>query len=98
MRLKPIRRSARQRALVDASIAAYSEWRPNCTEVQHAYRRWVGASGVERSCAFHSYSAALDREELAAMRYAQVMRRAAQLPQTGLARQLALIRADARVR
>jgi hypothetical protein len=34
--------SWRQRALADAALAAYSEWRSECAAVRASYRRWVG--------------------------------------------------------
>ena len=91
MRLKPIRRSARQRALVDAAVVAYTQWRRECAAVRNAYRRWKGASAFERPLAFEAYNAALDREERAAKLYARLMRRARHLAEAGLACQLAQI-------
>lgn len=91
MRLKPIRRSARQRALVDAAVAAYTQWRGECAAVRNAYRMWKSASAFDRPLAFDAYNAALDREEGAAKRYARLMRRAGRLTEPGLARQLAQI-------
>ena len=43
MRLKLIRRSARRRALVDAAVTAYAQWRSECAAVRGAYHRWVAA-------------------------------------------------------
>lgn len=71
-----ITRTARQRALLDAAMGAYGEWRAECVEVRNAYRRWKGARAGEEPPAFTAYTAALDREEHAAKRYARVMRRA----------------------
>ena len=91
MRLTPIRRSARQRALLDAVAAAYIEWRAECAAVRNAYRRWNSASAVDRPLAFDAYRAALDREEGAAKLCGRLMRRAGHLAEAGLARQLAQI-------
>jgi hypothetical protein len=96
MRLRRIKRSAHERALVDASIAAYGEWRKECQAVQNADRRWVRANALEESFAFDAYREALDREEHVARRYASVVSRASNLPETGLAHQLASIHANAR--
>lgn len=96
MRLRLIKRSARQRAVVEAAVGAYAQWRRECDAVGSAYRRWVGASKVEKPFAFAAYSAALDREECTAMRYARLMRRAGRLPEIGLAHQLAQIEAGSR--
>ena len=75
MRLKLIRRSTRQRALVDAAVTAYAQWRSECTAVRAAYRRWMGAGAVEKAFAFAAYNDALDREEQAAKRYAGAISR-----------------------
>jgi hypothetical protein len=91
MRLKPIRRSARQRALVDAAVVAYTQWRWECAAVRNAYRQWKSAGAFDRPLAFVAYNAALDREEGAAKLYARLMRRAGHLAEAGLARQLAQI-------
>jgi hypothetical protein len=61
MRLKRLKRSTRQRALVDGAVSAYTQWRAECEAVRNAYRGWVGASAVEKP--FDDYTAALDREE-----------------------------------
>jgi hypothetical protein len=52
-----------------------------------AYRRWVLGCALDERSAFHAYTAALDREERAAMRYARMMRRAGRSGETGLALQ-----------
>lgn len=91
MRLKRLTRSARQRALVDGAVAAYTQWREECAAVRSAYRRWIGARAVDRPFAFADYNAALDREERAARRYARLMGRARDLRETGLAHQLVQI-------
>lgn len=91
MKLKRLRRSARRRALVDGAVVAYTQWREECAAVRNAYRRWVGARAADRAYAFADYTAALDREERAATRYARLMGRAGHLRETGLARQLVQI-------
>ena len=91
MRLKAIRRSARHRAVVDATVAAYSDWRRECASVRNAYRSWASARAVDKSLAFVAYNAALDREERAAKLYARLLRRTGHIAETGLAHQLAQI-------
>jgi hypothetical protein len=83
-----IRRRARRRAVVDAAVAAYAQWRVECDAVRTAYRTWTAASAYAGSVAFEAYQAALDREESAARIYARVIRRAGQLAETALAHQL----------
>jgi hypothetical protein len=94
MMLKPIRRSARERALVDAAVVAYREWTNECSAVRNAYRRWARASALDEPFAFGAYTAALDREEHAAKRYARVMRRARHMLETSLAHELARLTAS----
>ena len=97
MRLRPIRRSARKRVVVDDAVAAYAEWRAQSAAVGDAYCRWLGATAIEEPIAFRDYTAPLDREEHAARRYAGLMRRAYHLPETGLAHQLAQVQVSSRV-
>ena len=89
MSLKFLTRSVRQRARIDAAIAAYTEWKAECVAVRNDYRRWARASATAESVAFHAYNAALDREEQAAKRYAVLTRRAGQLDELALALQIA---------
>jgi hypothetical protein len=85
LRLRPIRRYARHRAVVVSAVAAYTQWRRECAAVGNAYRRWVIAGALDRPLAFDAYTAALDREEGAARLYARLMRRARGLAETGVA-------------
>jgi hypothetical protein len=89
VRLKRTKRSARQRARANRSVAAYTHWRRECAAVWNAYRRWVGASAAEKASAFDAYHTALDREERAATRYAQLAGRAGFVTETGTPHQLA---------
>ena len=91
LRMKLIRRSARQRALVDAAVTAYAQWRSESATVRIAYRRWVAAGAGDNAFAFHAYNDALDREERAARRYARLIGRAGQLPEAALFHQIAQI-------
>jgi hypothetical protein len=94
MRLRLSTRSARQRALVEAAVSAYTQWRRECDAVRDAYRRWVSASKVDKPFAFAAYRAALDNEDHAARRYARLMLRAGRLREIGPAHQLAQIEAS----
>ena len=98
MRPKRLKRSAHERVLVESAIAAYAQWRGQSAAVRTAYRRWAAASVAERRAAFEDYSAALDREERAATRYAELLSRAGHLQMGGLARQLIEVRLSARGR
>jgi hypothetical protein len=77
---------------MDATVAAYSDWRRECAAVRNAYRTWASARGVDKSLAFVAYNAALDREEGAAKLYARLLRRTGPVAEIGLAHQLAQIR------
>jgi hypothetical protein len=67
--------SSLPRRLVDQIVDAYVDWREECTHVWEAYRRWLGAVGVDAVLAFRAYRAALDREERASEVYADLIRR-----------------------
>jgi hypothetical protein len=77
--------------VLDATVAAYSDWRRECAAVRNAYRSWASARAVDKPLAFVAYNAALDREEGAAKLYARLLRRAGHVTETGLAHQLAQI-------
>jgi hypothetical protein len=64
--------------LIDEAVDAYVEWREECVEVRDAYRRWSTAPVSHVTNAFHEYVAALNNEEHAANRYAQLIRRVSQ--------------------
>jgi|HubBroStandDraft_3_1064219.scaffolds.fasta_scaffold268700_2 hypothetical protein len=70
MRPNPLKRSAQQRDLLDAALAAYVNWREECIAVRDAYRTWEHASAEDAEVAFDDYEAALYREEHAANVYA----------------------------
>jgi hypothetical protein len=98
IRLKLMRRSSRRRALVDAAVGAYSQWRGECTAVRAAYRRWVATGAEDNVFAFSAYNDALDREEHAAHRYARLISQAGEMPETALLRQLARIEIGSQAR
>jgi hypothetical protein len=91
MRLWPIKPAARRRALVDAAVAAYVEWRTQCGAVRDAYHWWATTSAVQKPFAFDAYQAALDSEEGAAKLYARLMRHVGRLGEDALAERLAEI-------
>jgi hypothetical protein len=64
--------------LVDETLDAYVEWREECAGVRDAYRRWSSAPLSEVTDAFREYLTALEYEEHAADRYAQLIRRVSQ--------------------
>jgi hypothetical protein len=94
MKLSTLRRSVRRRRAADAAGAAYASWREECLKVRDAYRNWTTASCASGAAAFAAYEAAMKREEAAARTYARLMKRAAHLPETHLAHQLARIPFD----
>jgi hypothetical protein len=64
-------------SVLDEMIDCYVDWRQESEQVESAYRRWAIAPSPHTSRAFAAYAAALDREELASISYAQVIRRTA---------------------
>lgn len=64
------------RQLIDEAFDAYLGWRNESAEVWHAYRRWRSASRREARTTFWAYSAALEREEHAALLYGRLLARA----------------------
>jgi hypothetical protein len=63
-----LRRGAHQREM-DAFIDQYLSWRERCAAVAATYQVWRAAAPKEQARAFAMYSAALDREEEAAIAY-----------------------------
>jgi hypothetical protein len=55
---------------IDALLERYVYWREACVAVDEAYRCWAGSERSERGLAYGGYLAALDREEHAAVAYA----------------------------
>jgi hypothetical protein len=91
MRSKLRRRLSKKRHTVDLAVDAYVAWREECVAVRNAYLAWRRAGAANAAPAFDAYEAALDREEIAAHVYAELMRRVGHLVEIGLARQLAYI-------
>lgn len=65
------------RRLFDEALERYIDWREACDAVSAAYSQWSYCSRVNRPSLFAAYTAALDREELAATRYRGVINRIA---------------------
>ncbi len=61
--------------VVDDAVEAYVRWREECAGARESYRKWGSAEKAERMLAFCAYTAALDREEVAASFYAGAMKR-----------------------
>jgi hypothetical protein len=57
--------------LVDDAMDAYVSWRERQAAVRDTYERWSAASTADAPEEFTAYWSALDREELAAGRYAE---------------------------
>jgi hypothetical protein len=65
--------------LIDDVMDAYVIWRQDSAAVEFAYRRWSVVSSTDPASAFDAYAEALDREELASISYAQIIRRTVHL-------------------
>jgi hypothetical protein len=59
--------------LIDDALDAYVCWRERRAEVRDAYERWSVARLADARNEFAAYRSALDREELAAGRYADLI-------------------------
>jgi hypothetical protein len=62
--------------LIDAMMDSYVGWREECAAVDKAYRDWLSARREDRTVAFATYTAALDREESAAADYRRLIEHA----------------------
>jgi hypothetical protein len=59
--------------LADEILAYYMDWRADAAAVADAYRAWKCAPAAREAAQFAAYTAALDKEEAAAARYAMVV-------------------------
>jgi hypothetical protein len=84
--------------LIDDVMDAYVEWRQESAKVESAYRRWSIARLADPARAFAEYVAALDREELASISYAQIIRRTVVMLTRDRRRRSAAARRRARAR
>ena len=75
------------RALADALIGTYVDWREEAEAARAAYRRWATGGRPQDPLAFLAYRAALEREEAAAAAYGSAVALAGARP-VGLAGQL----------
>ena len=69
-----MRKRTRDR-LIDSLMDAYADWRQGLADVECTYVCWVAAEPAEAAPAFDAYRAALDRELMASIAYARVIRR-----------------------
>jgi|SRR6516165_2688566 hypothetical protein len=65
--------------IVDELVTAYVDWREECLAVRRAYASWTGADSGHAAGAYVAYNAALDREEAAAIAYADLIGAVGQL-------------------
>jgi hypothetical protein len=65
--------------LIDVVMDAYIEWRQASADLEFAYQRWSLAPSADRASAYAVAAAALDREERAAIFYADEIRAAVRL-------------------
>jgi hypothetical protein len=65
-----------RRRLAEQVMDAYVDWRNQCGAVRVAYSRWESARASDAVLWHSAYTAALDREELAAKFYGRLLRRA----------------------
>jgi hypothetical protein len=70
----------RRERLVDELVEAYIDWREMCVRANDAYGAWAGETGPRGRVAFELYTVALDAEERAAEVYADLVRRADEVP------------------
>jgi hypothetical protein len=61
-----------QARVADERHESYLRWREACEDLRAAYERWVECDPDQRILAFHSYRAALDREERLAQLHADL--------------------------
>ena len=73
MTLSPLTPPVDDQPTVDDAAAAYGQWREECSAVRDAYDRWSTAARKEAMRAHAAYRAALDREEVAARTYAELI-------------------------
>jgi hypothetical protein len=57
----------------DEIIDLYLDWREEATAAADAYARWADATGDDRAARFLAFTAAIDREEAAALGYAAAL-------------------------
>jgi hypothetical protein len=79
MTSRTIAKTPRRGRLVQAAMDAYLEWRDECAAVSDAYRRWADAGEAAAAPAWRAYEAALDREQQASLRYAELIQRVGDL-------------------
>jgi hypothetical protein len=76
---KAIGKRPRRRRLVQAATDAYLDWRDQCHAVSDAYRCWADGREDDAALAWEAYEDALDREQQAAVLYAEQVKHLADL-------------------
>jgi hypothetical protein len=61
------------RRLRDEIIDLYLDWREEAAAVADAYALWADATADDKAARFAAFTAAIDREEVAARSYADVL-------------------------
>jgi hypothetical protein len=64
---------------IAAMLERYVSWREECSEVRQAYQAWDDSEPGHRGLAYSGYVAALDREERAALAYAEQSERVSRI-------------------
>lgn len=77
MKLRSSSSATTSSELIDAVMDVYVTWRERCAAVEMSYRIWSCAVPEASALAYSGYTAALDREELAADEYRRLIDRAA---------------------
>jgi hypothetical protein len=79
--------------LAQGLMTLYVGWREACLRVDDAYAVWGRTGGAEAADAFERYAAALDREQHAAERFAELVRfaHAQELPEWAPDREHAVV-------
>jgi hypothetical protein len=75
MSVNPSKASPSPWQVMNDAVLAYTDWREECAEVWSAYRSWISTPSEHAWFAYADYLAALDREEVAANAYAELMER-----------------------
>jgi hypothetical protein len=88
-----MRKVLRDKLVLDA-MEAYVEWRQASVAVDDAYRRWSIARSTDPAPGFAAYASALNAEELASIRYAEILRGALRMLARDRRRRARAVRAN----
>ena len=75
----PIAIRWQRRRLLNKATEAYVEWRKQCSAVWVAHSHWAAAQASDAARWYTAYSDALDREQRASERYADLILRIGEL-------------------